>query len=412
MSDMLLPPGENPHEPARSTPDFLPVPSPADNASPTPAESCGRTAVVEFFDESFRPQAHPGHKPGPGLPESLIWIAGLFTVQIVGSLFVTLLVALPLMTSTVTLPELPSFLMSLGEPGSPYLATLICSTQLLLLLAAVVAVPLRFAGRTAQALNTALPHPLHVAAIAGLVLPLGWFSSEIYRVALAGWQRLADTRPWMQLFDHTSSVELVQSAGGTMPLGHLLLAFAIVPAVAEELLFRGVIGRGLVARWGMVAGVAMASLLFAVVHVHPVHVAAVIPIGIALHLIYLATRSFWAPVLLHFLNNAWATVASEMASRGGADPLSLEAPFSPALLLSSLTTIIVLGALLYRTRTRYLLADGEEWSPGYVTAEQPPADLTVTQDNGLCSRRVLLTAGSAWAAFAVAFAAELVAFAR
>ncbi len=63
----------------------------------------------------------------------------------------------------------------------------------------------------------------------------------------------------------------------------LIVAFAVAPALGEELVFRGVIGRGLIARWGLPAGVLITSVMFAAIHVHPAHVVGVIPVGIAMH---------------------------------------------------------------------------------------------------------------------------------
>jgi hypothetical protein len=144
-------------------------------------------------------------------------------------------------------------------------------------------------------------------------------------------------------------------------------------------------------------------------HMHPVHALAVIPLGIALHLIYLATRSFWMPVLLHFLNNAWATAAAKYA---GSEVAAVEAAVSPALLLSSVIAVIVLGALLYTTRVRYLTIDGDEWDPGYPTVEIPDPACAVRVECAPTSGRNLLTAGSAWGAFGLAFIAEVAALAR
>jgi hypothetical protein len=203
---------------------------------------------------------------------------------------------------------------------------------------------------------------------------------------------------------------MVQQLAQTASLPVLLLIIAVMPAIAEELVFRGVIGRGLVARWGIVPGVLITSCLFAAVHFHPAHALAVVPLGIAMHLVYLATRSFWAPVLLHFLNNAWATAATKMAAADAANAADPQA--SPVLLLASVTAVVVLAALLYRTRTRYVRDDGQEWDPGYFTVEAPPATEALRRDFGAITGRNLLTAGSAWAAFGAAFVAEVAALAR
>jgi hypothetical protein len=54
----------------------------------------------------------------------------------------------------------------------------------------------------------------------------------------------------------------------------------------------------------------------------------------------------------------------------------------PSVMIGAIVAATALMGLLYQTRTRWLLTtgdseDGEEmaWSPGYVTAEQPPPDV-------------------------------------
>lgn len=252
--------------------------------------------------------------------------------------------------------------------------------------------------------------PLHAAMVIGLVLPLSILSGEIYRLLSTVWKPLAEQLPILKLLDESNAVELLSTLSQTGSLPMMLLIIAVAPAIGEELVFRGMIGRGLVARWGFVGGVAISSLMFAAVHFHPLHAAAVLPIGIALHCIYLATRSFWAPMLLHFLNNAWATVAARMAT-GESTPVVEEAA-GPVLIWASLTALVVLGAVLYRTRTRYILPDGNEWTPGYLTAERPPVELGARIAGGTDTGRNLLMAGTAWASFTIAFVAEIVVHAR
>jgi hypothetical protein len=168
----------------------------------------------------------------------------------------------------------------------------------------------------------------------------------------------------------------------------------------------------LVARWGVWRGVLLASLLFAAVHFHPVHALAVVPLGIALHLVYLATRSLWGPVLLHFLNNAWATSVTKLSETSPIDAAALDVPAHPALLIAAAAVVVTLMALLWRTRPEYLLADGTAWNPGYVTAEAPPESLPAVRTYGLCTGRNLITAAGAWAAFGLSFISQFAVYAQ
>lgn len=373
---------------------------------------------LELGDEAFEPVAQAAadvtplrsgrRLPGPGLPEALGWMLGLFLAHIAASVALMVLIVVLVVANGQSV----NALLESGEIEPSYMILLVGGDQILVLLLGLVAASLRFSGRLRSYLNLRLPHPLHLCLIAGLMLPLASLSGELYRVTAIGWAQLVSAIPELGAFDASNTVEWLKEFANVAPLPVMLLIFAVGPALGEELIFRGVIGRGLVARWGIWAGVLMTSLMFAIVHGHPVHVIGVIPLGIAMHLVYLATRSFWAPVLLHFLNNSWATIASRAIESDGAAAASWDAGPGAGLLVASCIAVIVLGIVMYNTRTRYVLADGTEWSPGYVTTEAPPAVLQARLEHGLWNRRTLATAATAWISFAVAFVAELVVFAR
>lgn len=354
----------------------------------------------------------PVRIPGPGLPEALGWTMGVFAAHIAATLALVILIVMLMSLSSGGLNAI-----DFEKLPPSYLLVLLGGDQMLVLLAALVAASFRFRGQLARCLNVTLPRPLHLLLIAGLMLPLSALSGEIYRVTDQGWSLLIELLEQqglgglLTMFEGANTVEWLQEMAHIAPLPVMLLIIAVGPALGEELVFRGVIGRGLVARWGMWPGVLLTSILFAAVHFHPVHVIAVIPLGIAMHLSYLATRSFWAPVWLHFLNNSWATIATRV-STGEEQAAVMDAAASPALLTASIIAVIVLGAFLYHTRARYVLADGTEWSPGYLTAEQPPQAVGARLDYGHGTGRNLALAATAWVSFAVAFVAEIAAFAK
>jgi membrane protease YdiL (CAAX protease family) len=87
-----------------------------------------------------------------------------------------------------------------------------------------------------------------------------------------------------------------------------VLLIGVGPGVGEELFCRGLLGRGLVGRYGLVAGVLVTSVLFGLLHVDPPHAVAAACIGVVLHLIYLLSRSLWLPILLHTANNSVAAL--------------------------------------------------------------------------------------------------------
>jgi len=170
------------------------------------------------------------------------------------------------------------------------------------------------------------------------------------------------------------SEQLVEFASQPWPL--VLLIGCVLPGVGEEIFFRGLLGRGLVARFGPWIGILLTAVLFGLVHIDPVQAVGVIAIGAILQLVYLATRSIIAPMLLHTINNALAFAMARAE-------FLLEADHVPApLLATSMLAIIPLAMLLYTSRSRWITAEGEQWSPGYVTAESPPESAAAHLKNG------------------------------
>lgn len=87
-----------------------------------------------------------------------------------------------------------------------------------------------------------------------------------------------------------------------LPLHWLWPTFALLPGVAEELLFRGVLQRSLARRR---TGILVAGCAFALFHVDPVHVVGVLPLG--LFLSWVAARSCTTvSVFAHVVNNSIA----------------------------------------------------------------------------------------------------------
>jgi tetratricopeptide (TPR) repeat protein len=115
-------------------------------------------------------------------------------------------------------------------------------------------------------------------------------------------------------------------------------------------------------------------MLFALAHVHPVQVCSAFMLGIALHLVFLSTKSLIAPFLLHSLNNALDFSVAKFALSGFdiTGPEGLE-HIPGWLFVAALGAVIALGLLLHATRVCWVTPDGTSWSPGFATAETPPA---------------------------------------
>lgn len=97
--------------------------------------------------------------------------------------------------------------------------------------------------------------------------------------------------------------------GSRLPLWLLWPTFALLPGIAEELLFRGVL-QGSLRGLGAGAAVLVSGILFALFHVDPVHVVGVLPLG--LFLAWVAQRSSTlVTIFAHVMNNTLAVIAMQ-----------------------------------------------------------------------------------------------------
>ncbi|TWT51552.1 CAAX amino terminal protease self- immunity [Thalassoglobus neptunius] len=271
-----------------------------DNAPrPEHPEPSGEASVVN--------EKKPGSRPaGPGLPESLFWIFLFFVLQMVGMAGVIIAM---LAVTLENFEQLEAFQFEEWYSG-------LSATERLTVVTApaficyLFLIPLglwRMSPRPLRKLKMSPPSFGQVFVATSLVVPMTVIADSMMQLGETGWNQLVETIPGLELFQGTDVHEIL----GQFNNSNLLLAvffIAVVPAVGEEFLFRGLIGQGLNRRWGVTIGVALTTLLFAAVHMYPPHVFAILPVGLTLHWVYLTTRSFWAPVLFHFLNNALATV--------------------------------------------------------------------------------------------------------
>ena len=102
----------------------------------------------------------------------------------------------------------------------------------------------------------------------------------------------------------------------------VLAAFAFAPALAEELLCRGVLQRSLTPALGP-ASILAAALAFAALHLDPVQGPAAFALGCYLGALAWLGGTTWLPIACHFANNLAATLSSGFPSIGDVLPRPL-----------------------------------------------------------------------------------------
>ncbi len=350
---------------------------------PPPLESAASVTVperhelvdeVEFIEE---PAANATgdepvavRPPGPGLPEALAWAVAVAVLQIVGGIGAMIVLLLPrVLEGGGGLPDAQevfeglssdAMLLFIGVPNTLVFGVLILAGLL------------RLGRGRVRKLNLALPSLTQVLILMSAVVPLGIIADTLFHAAEWVWQELVNLLPvefeWINQTNVMETMEEIQDAW----LPALVFVVAVVPAIGEEFVLRGLIGRGLVARWGVPAGMLMTSGLFAALHMYPPHVAATFAIGMMLHFVYLSTRSFWAPVLFHFVNNVLAILATRAGDTGAT---------STGTLAIACAWVVISGAFLWWYRTRYVWDDGSTaHPPAYPTVEAPPPEVGARRD--------------------------------
>ncbi len=199
-------------------------------------------------------------------------------------------------------------------------------------------------------------------------LPLALLASEVTNCA-------------SHLFPHISMDLFGVFSQQPWPL--VFVAACFFPGLGEELFFRGFLSRGLVAHHGVRHGTLMASFLFGAIHLHPVQACGAFALGIALQFVFLETGSLWGAVLLHTANNTLAFVAMKYGQQFPISGFTSTAPAGTIahtplpLVIAAAATVATLFVALHRTRTRWLLPNGTEWSRGFVSAEGPRPEVAV-----------------------------------
>ena len=86
----------------------------------------------------------------------------------------------------------------------------------------------------------------------------------------------------------------------------------VLPAVCEEILFRGLIFTGL-KKIGTAVGVFGSAFLFMIMHGSPDQTVHQFILGIVLAVAFLVTNNLWVPILIHFFNNFIAVTYAYIA---------------------------------------------------------------------------------------------------
>lgn len=230
-------------------------------------------------------QNHSKASPAPQLPAALVTNCSLVLLP--------LFILLSMSRHRLVSPENTAAQLVLS---ATLLATLFAALPLLFLKAA------RFPANTAKAfsLNPAPPAALAGALLIGLA---AW--TAVYELLILG----SSLSSWSHLLENPAIRELLERLTRETSLPLQLACLALVPAVAEELYFRGFLLNGLLqnARTPL-APTLISSTLFAAAHLIPDLALERFPgtllLGLLLAFVRIRTNSILPGILLHATNNS------------------------------------------------------------------------------------------------------------
>lgn len=192
------------------------------------------------------------------------------------------------------------------------------------------------------------------AALVFLALPL---ITQFYdwNQALVLPESLAGLESWMKASEEKAAllVESFLADSSYSALGRNLLVMAVIPAIAEELLFRGVlqqliarlIGRNHAAVW-------ITAFIFSAIHLQFYGFLPRFLIGVLLGYLFHWSGSLWLPVIAHFANNAASVVAGFLFARGiSSTPYEEVGHFDG--ILPFLISLLLIAAVLFFIRRSY-----------------------------------------------------------
>jgi sodium transport system permease protein len=133
-----------------------------------------------------------------------------------------------------------------------------------------------------------------------------------------------------------------------------LFAIAIAPAIGEELMFRGVLARGLATRMPAALAVVLSAAVFSLYHLIPIQMVATLPLGLALGLLAVRSDSIVPTMIVHALNNAIAVVIA----RGEVPVLGQWIGGHPNASLATAVIVVIIGlAVALRGRATAITAE-------------------------------------------------------
>lgn len=189
---------------------------------------------------------------------------------------------------------------------------------------------------------------------------VGWLGNLNAKVNFGSMQ--ASLQAAEQRYNRVLDVFLQMKSAGAMILN--LFIMALLPAVGEELFFRGALQKALLRLsskpW---LAILISSLIFALLHGTFFKIVPIFTLGVLLGTVYHITRNLWYTILIHFLNNAIAIMAFYFSDKNPSIKKFATDNFSVPVYAAIVSLLIVI-ALIY-----FIKKKSDEVFPAVITDE-------------------------------------------
>ncbi|MEX0994952.1 MAG: type II CAAX endopeptidase family protein [Balneolaceae bacterium] len=141
-------------------------------------------------------------------------------------------------------------------------------------------------------------------------------------------------------------IETFLRSDGAMWLG--LFHIALVPAICEEIMFRGYVQRAFEKSWGAWPAIILSGLLFGIYHIQLTNLLPLAALGILLALVTWLSGSLLPAIAAHFINNGGAVILATFYPDLAFADMTPETAPPIWMLLLSIAAATALISLLYR----------------------------------------------------------------
>lgn len=135
-----------------------------------------------------------------------------------------------------------------------------------------------------------------IIVVQPIVIYLGYINSII---PIPDWMNLAQEGQYEMILNFLMTDGV---------LVYALIAIAVIPAICEEILFRGYILRAFEKSWGIILAILVSGLFFGLFHLQATNLLPLATLGVVLAVMTWLSGSIWPAIFAHFVNNAVAVV--------------------------------------------------------------------------------------------------------